>query len=97
MRVVVIKMGFYKGSRRRPGDEFEMLEVDETKKLPKWVQPADMPLAEMPSEEKRAYLAALAQAGPKRKGTDAIRRVTNPFATDSDPGPGPADDSDKLV
>lgn len=85
MLVRATKMGFYRGSRKRPGAEFDMTELDGENpiKLPKWVQPADIDAADMPDEEQRAYGAAKAAAGPKRKGTTAIKRVMNAFANTS--------------
>lgn len=86
MLVRAIKMGFYRGSRKRPGEEFDMTELDGEKpmKLPRWVQPAAMEITDMPDEEQRAYGAAKASAGPKRAGTTAIKRVMNAFANNTD-------------
>ncbi len=94
MRVRAVKTGFYGASRKYPGDVFEMPEAD--KKLPRWVQPADMEYEEMPDEEKRAFLAAQQTAGPKRPGTPEAKRVSNPFGN-SDNVTGFEDPSEKLV
>jgi len=67
MRVVAVALGFYKGSRRRPGEVFEMPEADA--RLPRWVQPANDPLPEAKSEHAKTVDAVIASAGPKKVGT----------------------------
>ncbi len=71
MRVRAIRQGFYRGSRRRPGVEFDMPEAD--KCMPRWVQPIAEPKAVIKSDEERAIDAARATAGPKRAGVAALR------------------------
>lgn len=94
MKVRAIKLGFYRGSRKYPGDVFEMPEAD--KRLPKWVQPAEMNYEEMPDETKRGFLAALQTGGPKRAGTPPVKTIDNPFGT-SDQVTGFEDKADDLV
>lgn len=71
MLVIATRQGFYKGSRRRAGVKFEMPEAD--KKMPRWVQPANEPLAPIKSDSDKALDAIRATAGPKRAGVAAVR------------------------
>lgn len=71
MWVRALRQGFYRGSRVRPGAEFEMPEAD--KNMPRWVQPANEPKQKIKSDAERARDAAIATAGPKREGVIAVR------------------------
>lgn len=72
MLVRVLRQGFYRGSRRRVGTEFEMPTATR-ENMPRWVQPADAPKQVVKSEEEKALGAARAMAGPKRAGVAALR------------------------
>lgn len=68
MLVRAVRMGYHNGGRVRPGQVFEY----DGDKLPQWVEPADAPESHKvePSLDNNAA-AAIAAAGPKRKGTKA--------------------------
>ncbi len=72
MRVRVLRQGFYNGSRRRAGVEFEWPGLT-LKDMPRWVQSVDAPKVIIKSDEAKALDAIRATAGPKRPGVVAVR------------------------
>jgi hypothetical protein len=84
MRVIALEMGFYNGSRQRPGSEFDMNPLPDGS-LPKWVVAADdnsrVEIARNAARAaQRDFDAMVAAAGPKRGGRPGVTRVNTGLA-----------------
>ena len=95
MRVIAIELGFYGGSRRRVGAEFEMA-IAKGAKLPRWVVLASSEsrakiVSDGEAKRKQDLAAIIAAAGPKRDGKPGARPTNTGLAdATAEPEPGKA-------
>jgi len=95
MRVIALEMGFFGGSRRRAGEEFEY-DTSKCKRneegdviLPKVLAPATPAtrshIADLKRQGQQKEMSAIvASAGPKRPGVVAVRPLSHGMAVQDD-------------